>query len=144
MSSLLWLFFHDAFSDHAFLFLCVSMHLEADLSTQEARRALPYTSPTKPSQSPSFPSTSPDEHHPHPKPFFQILSIPVPSISTGLKSETQVKKAKVHRSSSSRCGGTWELDPVEFFLRDFFLLDFFFLGGLVLADCPPSAIPVCL
>ena len=27
--------FYDAFSDHAFLFLCVSMHLETDLSAQE-------------------------------------------------------------------------------------------------------------
>ena len=78
-----------------------------------------FTSPTKSSQSPSFPSTSPDEHHPNCKPFFQILSIPVPSISTGLKSETQVKKEKVHSSSAARCGGTWDLDPVDFFLRDF-------------------------
>ena len=35
MPSLLCLLFYDAFSDHAFLFLCVSMHLETDLSTQE-------------------------------------------------------------------------------------------------------------
>ena len=39
MPSLLCLLFYDAFSDHAFLFLCVSMHLEAELSTQEERRA---------------------------------------------------------------------------------------------------------
>ena len=91
--------------------------------------SLLYTSPTKPSQSPFFPCTSPDDHLPNPKPFFQILSIPVPSISTGLKSETQVKKEKVHSSSASRCGRTWDLDPVEFFPRDFFLLlDFFFWG----------------
>jgi len=37
--SLLYLLFYDAFSDHAFLFLCVSIHLEADLSTEEERRA---------------------------------------------------------------------------------------------------------
>ena len=30
--------------------------------------------------------------------------------------------------SAARCGGTWDLDPVDFFLRDFFLLDFLFLG----------------
>ena len=100
--------------------------------------SFPYTSPTKPSKSPSFPSTSPDEHHPNPKSFFQILSIPVPSISTGLKSETQVKKEKVHSSSAARCGGTWDLDPANFFLRDFFHGFFFswicFFWGLVLAD----------
>ena len=39
MPSLLYLLFYDAFSDHAFLFLCVSMDLEVDLSTQEERRA---------------------------------------------------------------------------------------------------------
>ena len=39
MPSLLCLLFYDAFSDHTFLFLCVSMHLEAELSTQEERRA---------------------------------------------------------------------------------------------------------
>ena len=36
MPSLLCLLFHDASSDHAFLFLCVSMPLDTDLSTQEA------------------------------------------------------------------------------------------------------------
>ena len=129
-------------------------HLEAELSTQEERRAhktevhyrggpvpLPksFLSLHKPNktQAKSFIFFhSPDEHHPNPEPFFQILSSPVPSISTGLKSETQVKKAKVHSSSASRCGGTWDLDPVEFFLRDFFI-GFFFLGGLVLADWSP-------
>jgi len=79
--------------------------------------------------------------------FFQILSTPVPSISMGLKSETQVKKEKVHSPSEARCGGTWDLDPVDFFLRDFFV-GFFFLGGLVLADWPApllqSAIPFYL
>ena len=35
MLSLLCLLFHDASSDHAFLFLGVSMHLAIDLSTQE-------------------------------------------------------------------------------------------------------------
>ena len=35
MPSLLCLLFHDASFDHAFLFLCVSMHLATDLSTQE-------------------------------------------------------------------------------------------------------------
>ena len=145
LPSLLCLLFYSAFSDHAFLFLCVSMHL-----SQEERRvprcttgvvpfpcqtpSFPYTNPTKPSQSPSFPSTRPDEHHPNPKPYFQILSIPVPSISTGLKSETQVKKAKVHSSSASRCGGTWDLDPVEFFLRDFSLL-----GDWSLRTGPPPS-----
>ena len=68
--------------------------------------------------------------------FFQILSTPVPSISMGLKSETQVKKEKVHSSSTARCGGTWDLDPVDFFLRDFFYWIFFFVGGLVFADWP--------
>ena len=38
----------------------------------------------------------------------------------------------------TRCGRTWELDPVEFFLRDF-LLDFFFwgIGPRGLAPPPP-------
>jgi len=35
MPSLLSLLFNDAFSDHACVFLCVSMHLEAELLTQE-------------------------------------------------------------------------------------------------------------
>jgi len=35
MPSLLRLLFYDAFSDHAGVFLCVSMHLEAELLTQE-------------------------------------------------------------------------------------------------------------
>jgi len=35
MSSLLYLLFFDAFSDHACVFLCVSMHLETDLLTHE-------------------------------------------------------------------------------------------------------------
>ena len=34
-----YLLFFDAFSDHACVFLCVSIHLETDLSTQEERRA---------------------------------------------------------------------------------------------------------
>ena len=34
--------------------------------------SFPYTSPTKPSQSPSFPFSSTDEHPPNPKPTFQI------------------------------------------------------------------------
>ena len=101
--------------------------------------SFPYTNPTKPSQSPSFPSTRPDEHHPNPKHFFQILSIPFPSISTGLKSETQVKKEKVHSSTAARCGGTWDLAPVDFFLRDFFCWIFFFggIGPCGLAPPPP-------
>ena len=28
----------------------------------------------------------------------------------------------------ARCGGTWDLDPVDFFLRDFFIGFFFFWG----------------
>ena len=39
MPSLLCLLFYDALSDHAFLFLFVSMYLEVDLPTQEERRA---------------------------------------------------------------------------------------------------------
>jgi len=35
MPSQLCLLFSDAFSDHACVFLCVSMHLEAELPTQE-------------------------------------------------------------------------------------------------------------
>ena len=35
MPSLLWLLFFDAFSDHACVFLCVSMHLEVKLLTHE-------------------------------------------------------------------------------------------------------------
>jgi len=35
MPSLLCLLFYDAFSDHACVFLCVSMHLEAELLTKE-------------------------------------------------------------------------------------------------------------
>ena len=45
----------------------------------------------------------------------------------GLKSETQVKKEKVHSSSAARCGGTWDLDrrllPPGFFW-------IFFFGGI--------------
>ena len=37
--------------------------------------SLLYTSPTKPSQSPFFPCTSPDDHLPNPKPFFQTRSL---------------------------------------------------------------------
>jgi len=40
--------------------------------------AFHYTSLTRPNQSPSFPSTSPDEHHPNPKPFFQTSLFPFP------------------------------------------------------------------
>ena len=47
---------------------------------------------------------------------------------TNLKSETQVEKEKVHSSSAARCGGTWDLDPVDFFLRDFFYWIFFVWG----------------
>ena len=61
----------------------------------------------------------------------------VPSISTGLKSETQVKKEKVHSSSSARCGGTWDLDPVNFFLRYFFYWIFFWGGDWSLRTGPP-------
>jgi len=39
---------------------------------------LSYTNPTKPSQSPSFASTSPDERHPNPEPFFQSSLFPFP------------------------------------------------------------------
>ena len=39
MPSILCLLFYDAFCDHASLFLCVSMHLETQLPTQEERRA---------------------------------------------------------------------------------------------------------
>ena len=35
MSCLLYLLFYDAFSDHACVFLCVSMHLEAELPTPQ-------------------------------------------------------------------------------------------------------------
>jgi len=35
MPSLIWWLFFDAFSDHACVFLCVSMHLEAELLTHE-------------------------------------------------------------------------------------------------------------
>jgi len=35
MPSLLYLLFYDAFSNHAFVFLCVSMHLETDLPTPQ-------------------------------------------------------------------------------------------------------------
>jgi len=35
MPSLLYLLFFDAFSDHACVFLCVSIHLEAELLTHE-------------------------------------------------------------------------------------------------------------
>ena len=47
--------------------------------------SFPYTSPAKPSQSHSFPPTSPDEHHPTPPSYSSnlppILSIPVLLIS---------------------------------------------------------------
>ena len=98
--------------------------------------SFPYTSPTQPSQSPSFPSTSPDEHHPNPKPFFEILSIP--SISTGLKSETQVKKEKVHSSSAARCGelgtSTQSISSSGIFFIGFF---FWGIGPCGLAPPPP-------
>jgi len=35
MTSLLYLLFFDAFSDHACVFLCVSMYLETDLLTHK-------------------------------------------------------------------------------------------------------------
>ena len=35
MPSLFCLLFYDAFSDHAFVFMCVSMYLETDLSTPQ-------------------------------------------------------------------------------------------------------------
>ena len=35
MLSLLCLLFYDAFSDHACVFLCVSVHLEPELPTQQ-------------------------------------------------------------------------------------------------------------
>ena len=89
MPSLLCLLFYDALSDHAFVILCVSMHLETDLPT-------PQETPTQ-------------------------------RLSMGLKSETQVL---VHSSSAARCGGTWDLDPVNFFLRDFFFLGFLFFWGI--------------
>jgi len=44
------------------------------------------------------------------------------------KPKTKRDPSLVHSSSAARRGGTWDLDPVNFFLRDFFFLDFFFLG----------------
>ena len=35
----------------------------------------------------------------------------------------------------ARCGGPWDLDPVNFFLRDFFI-GFFFFGDWSLRTCP--------
>ena len=43
----------------------------------------------------------------------------------------------VHSSSAVRCGGTWDLDPVNFFLRDFFSLNFFLLGTGPCGLVPP-------
>ena len=38
--------------------------------------SFPYTSPAKPSQTHSFPPTNPDEHHPTPETFFQSSLFP--------------------------------------------------------------------
>jgi len=43
MPSLLWLLFFDAFSDHACVFLCVSMHLETQLlNTKKYQRNVEF------------------------------------------------------------------------------------------------------
>jgi len=71
--------------------------------------SLLYTSPTTPSQSPFFPRTSPDDHLPNPKPFFQTCSL-------DLHGSEVSDPSLVQSLSAARCGGTWDLDPVDFFL----------------------------
>ena len=54
----------------------------------------------------------------------------------GLKSETQVWYIARARLA---VGELWDLDPVDFFLRNFFLLDFFFWGDWSLRTGPPPS-----
>ena len=106
MPSLLCLLSYDAFSDHAFLFLCMSMHLETDLSPHEDthkthhRTVPPWVRSVGPESSlhyrrgtlvesrpcwqvvplpsPAVPSTRSDEHLSDPESFCHSPSLPFP------------------------------------------------------------------
>ena len=101
--------------------LCVRMHLEAELPT-------PQETPTQCTRATHDWMSS---THPH------LHSGPAPTC-TPLHGSEVWDPSLVHSSSAARCGRTWDLDPVNFFLRDFCFLDLFFGDRSLRTGPPPS------
>jgi len=155
MPSLLCLIFYDAFSDHAFLFLCVSMHLETELYTRrkarpQGRGALPGWSRSPAKVLPFLTQVQQNPATALPfltqaqtntililNPSFKSSLFPFPRSPWVRSLRPKLKKKKYTARAQLAVWGlgtsTQSISSSGIFLHWIFFLG----GGLVLADCPP-------